>query len=123
MAAIHSDRRGEDELWAMPREPARFEQVAGRVEIDLGAELEVLLGAAGNQGSEMEYDADLRCHERAGELRIRDVADHCALKWHARLIGGDDICGAKRAHQCGTDVACRSGDQYSHAAAILIRRR
>ena len=59
----------------MAGEAAGFEQVARRVEVHLGAELEVLLGAARNQRREVEYRVDLRRYQGPGELRIGEVAD------------------------------------------------
>src|SRR5260370_32446732 len=106
----------------MPRETASLEQVARRIEVDLGAELEILFGAAGDERREMEYDADLGCDERARELRIGDVAADGVRERHARLVGRDDIA-AERAHQRGTDVARRSGDEYSHGRSYSIKRR
>ena len=72
----------------MAGEAAGFEQVARRVEVDLGAELEVLLGAAGYQRGEMEYRVDFGRNQGAGELRIGDVAEH---RRRRRLVGGDDV--------------------------------
>src|SRR5687768_8439432 len=59
----------------------------------------------------MEYRADLGRYQRAGELRIRQVADH---RRGRRLIGRDDVASRQRFHKCGTDIARRTGDEYSH---------
>jgi len=59
--------------WPVRRQA--FEQIARRIEIHLVAELEVLLRAAGDERGEMEYDVDVGCDERAGELRIGEIAD------------------------------------------------
>ncbi len=114
LATVDGNRRGEDEFRAMARQPAGFEQIARRIEIHLGAKLEVLLRAAGDERREMEYRAGLRRDERARELRISDVAGDRVCERHAGLIGGENIGFAERAHQCGTDVARGSGDEYSH---------
>src|SRR5262245_36741896 len=93
------------------RWPAGLEQVARRVQVDLGAEFEILLGAAGNQRSNVEYRADVRRDQRAGELRIGDVAGDGG----AGLIGGNDLAARRqRPRQRGTDVARGAGYQYSH---------
>src|SRR4051794_14929526 len=106
----------------MAGEPARFQQIARRVEVHLGAELEVLLRAARDERGKMEYGIDLRRDERARELRIGDVADHRVAERHRRLVGRDDLVFTERAHQCGTDVARRSGDEYSHGRGYSMRR-
>ena len=72
----------------MARKPARFQQIARRVEVHLGAELEVLLRAAGDERSQMEYHVDFGCDERAREARVREVADHVRRRG---LIGGNDF--------------------------------
>src|SRR5688572_8473896 len=95
----------------MSGEAAGFEQVARRIEVHLGAELEVLLGAARNQRGEMEYDVDVGRYQRAGELRISDVADEGG---GCRLIGADDFMRCQSLDQRGTDVARSAGHEYSH---------
>src|SRR3954470_19779406 len=106
----------------MAGEPARFQQIARRVEIYFRAELEILLGAARDERGEMEYGVDFRRDERARELRIGDVAEHRVAEWHRGLVGRDDLVFTERAHQCGTDVARRSGDEYSHGRGYFMRR-
>src|SRR4051812_2344546 len=97
----------------MAREPASFKEVACRVEIHLRAELEVLFRTARDQRGEMENDAHIGCDERTDKLRIGDVADDAARKRHARLVCGDHVI-AEAAHECATDVACGTRDEYSH---------
>src|SRR5690349_24570182 len=107
----------------MPGEAAGFQQIARRVEVCFRAELEVLLGAAGDERGKMEYGVDCRCDERARELRVGDVADERIRERHRRLVGCEYVLGTKSAHQCGTDVARRSGDEYSHGRSYSINRR
>src|ERR1700757_1302460 len=98
----------------MTREPAGFEQVARRIEIDLGAKLEVLLRAAGDERREVAYGVDRRCDERTRKLRIRDFADDSVGERHLCLVGSEDARRIEGAHECGTDVARGTRDEYSH---------
>ena len=104
-------------------EATGFQQIACRVQIHFRAELEVLLRAAGDEGSEMEYDVDLGCNQRSRELRIGDVAVHGACESQARLVGSHDICLRLQmhegAHECGTDIARSPGDEYSHGPQLF----
>jgi hypothetical protein len=95
----------------MPGEAAGLEQIARGVEVHLGAELEVLLRAAGDQRGEVEYGVDLRRYQRPGELRVGEVAKH---RRRRGLIGGHHLVRRQRRYQSGTDVARRPGDEYSH---------
>jgi hypothetical protein len=94
----------------VPGEAAGLEQVARRVQVHLGAELEVLLGTAGNERGEMEDNVDFRCYQRAREGRIRQIADEPG----ATLVSSDHLVRGEGANQGGTDVARRAGDEYSH---------
>jgi hypothetical protein len=111
LAAIYRDRRGEDELRAVPCEAARFQKIACGIEVHLHAELEVLLGAAGDERGEMEHHADLGRDERARKRRIGQVAEHLRRR---ALIGRHELRPLHRARQRRTDVAGRAGDEYSH---------
>src|SRR5687768_9945067 len=95
----------------MSRQAARLEQVARRIEVHLGAELEVLLGAARNQRGEMEYDVDVGRYQRPGELRVGDISDHRSGR---RLVGGDNFMGCQGSDERATDVARGAGHEYSH---------
>ena len=72
----------------MPGEAAGFQQISRCVEVHLGTELEVLLGAAGHERRQMEYDLHFGCDERAGEAWVGEVADHLGRR---RLVGGNDF--------------------------------
>src|SRR5688500_2108064 len=104
----------------MPGQAAGLEQVARGVEVHLGAELEVLLRAARNQRCQMEYRPDLRRYQGAGELRIGEVAEHaCRL----RLVGRQYVAAGQGTDECGTDIARRAGDEYSHGDNHSKRRK
>ncbi len=107
----------------MPGEAAGFQQIACRVEIHFRAELEVLLGTARDERGEMKYRVDFRRDERASELRVSDIADDRIRERHCALVGRQHVLGSECTHQCGTDVARGTRDEYSHDRSYSIKRR
>src|SRR5256885_721709 len=122
IAAVYRNRGGENELRAVAGKPAGFEQIAGRVQVHLGAELEIGLGPARDQGREMEYHLNFPCDQRARKLRIGDIADDGIGERPRHLVCRNGLRLAERTYQRGTDVAPRAGDEYSHGGIIPNRK-
>ena len=138
-AAIDRDRAREHEADRLGQRPAGLEDVAGAIQIDPVAEIEVLLGIGADDRGQMEHAIGARADQAAHRGRIGDVAGG---RLEARIVGQavglDDIeqgdrpdrlhgavpvhqraAGKERARELLADEAGAAGDHDAHCGASL----
>lgn len=87
LAAEHRQRTGEDELHARRPVARRFQQLAGGIEIDLHAEIEIALRMAADDGRQVEQHAAVGVDQPLRRAGLRQI-ERQTLQARIRQRGG-----------------------------------